>query len=87
MNIVLPTKPIAANTGNARRMLIAAHTKTGKTSNFSELKNSLLLDLEDGSSFVTGTKMNIKALVNEHNNKTGENLSYLDGLILSPLAA
>jgi hypothetical protein len=69
--IVLP-KPneiIKANLINPRVLCAYSEPKTGKTSLFALLKNSLLLDLEDGSGFIDATKIKVESL--EHLNDIG----------------
>lgn len=45
---------------NPRRIFIYANTKVGKTSLLSTLPNNLIIDTEDGSTFVSGIKFNLK---------------------------
>lgn len=58
--ISLPTEVSKPQIVNARRMVIFAQTKTGKTEAVSQLPNSLLIDGENGSGYVSGMKINIK---------------------------
>jgi hypothetical protein len=46
-------------------MIIAAHTKVGKTAALTQLPNSILIDLEDGSEFVEGVKINLVKVAHE----------------------
>jgi hypothetical protein len=62
MPIVLPTSSTAASTTEPRVLVILSHTKTGKTSSVLKLPKSLLIDLEDGSEFFDGTKMNLRKM-------------------------
>lgn len=57
--IVLPTKPIVPLHNNPRKAVFFSHTKVGKTSAVAALPNSLIIDLEDGSEFVTAVKINV----------------------------
>lgn len=45
---------------NPRRLFIFSHTKVGKTSLLASLPNNLIIDTEDGSSFVSGIKFNVQ---------------------------
>ena len=45
---------------NPRRLFIFSHTKVGKTSLLSALPNNLIIDTEDGSTFISGIKFNMK---------------------------
>lgn len=58
---------IASGIVNPRRLFIFSNTKVGKTSLLSTLPNNLIIDTEDGSTFVPGIKFN---LLEEHA-KTG----------------
>lgn len=59
--ITLPREPIKVEVSDPRRLVIASHTKVGKTSLIEGLPNHILIDLEDGSGFVEAAKINIKA--------------------------
>jgi hypothetical protein len=50
---------------NPRELFIFAQTKTGKTSLIEGLENHLLIDTENGSEFVSGTKINLLNLAQE----------------------
>lgn len=56
----LPTKPVKRELKNPRFMLIIAHAKCGKTSNIAQVPNTLLVDLENGSTGTTGMAVNVK---------------------------
>lgn len=58
----LPKKSIPAITHNAQFMIIFSKPKAGKTTALSLLENNLILDLEEGSDFVSGIKVKIKSL-------------------------
>ena len=55
--VVLPTAPIAATVTNPKNLIIYAKPKIGKTSALIQLDNALLIDLEDGSDYVSGFKI------------------------------
>ena len=60
MPLVLPrTSTVAANT-DPRILVMLSNTKSGKTSAVLKLPNSLLIDLEDGSEYYDGTKLNLR---------------------------
>jgi hypothetical protein len=48
-----------AETQNPRRLFLYSHTKVGKTTLLSGLENCLIIDTEDGSSFIDGIKLNV----------------------------
>jgi len=52
--IVLPKEPRKARGKTARHMVIYGKPKCGKTTAISKLKNTLIVDVEDGSEFVDG---------------------------------
>lgn len=55
--IELPKFPIKAEVKNPEFLIVFSKPKTGKTSLFATLKDSLLLDLEKGSKFVDAVKI------------------------------
>jgi hypothetical protein len=60
MALILPrTSTVAANT-DPRILVLLSNTKIGKSSNLLKLPNSLLIDLEDGSEYYDGTKLNLR---------------------------
>ncbi len=60
--ITLPTVPIAPTSCNPARVVLYSPPKMGKTTFASQLENNLILDLEDGSNFVTALKVKITSL-------------------------
>lgn len=50
---------------NPKKMLLFSSPKAGKTTAVSGLDNALIIDLEDGSSFITGTIINVLAIAGE----------------------
>lgn len=52
--IVLPTKPRKPTHVNARDMVIYGKPKVGKTTALSQLKNCLIVDIENGAAFIEG---------------------------------
>jgi hypothetical protein len=60
MLIKLPTGSTEATKVDPSLLVILSNTKTGKTSSVLQLPNSLLIDLEDGSDFYKGVKLNLK---------------------------
>lgn len=50
---------------NPKKLLLFSSPKAGKTTAVSGLENSLIIDLEDGSSFITGTIINVLAIAGE----------------------
>lgn len=59
MAIILPRELIPATTGSPRILTLYGPPKIGKTTIVSVLPNALLLDLEDGSDFVTAMKLKL----------------------------
>ena len=59
MDIVLPTKKVEANRVNPKTMVIFGKPKTGKTTILSELDNCLIIDVEEGSDFVSAIKYDV----------------------------
>ena len=55
--IVLPTTPVAATVTKPKNLITYAKPKIGKTSALIQLDNALLIDLEDGSDYVSGLKI------------------------------
>lgn len=65
--MILPTKVEKVKTQNPKRVLLFAHTKCGKTQLLSGLPNNLIIDLEDGSEFVEGLKINVRQIARKEN--------------------
>lgn len=57
--VVLPTQATEATRVNPKRIILFSQPKTGKSEALSRLENNLILDLEDGSGFIGGLKMNV----------------------------
>lgn len=57
MNIVLPVKKVAAETQDPKNLIIYGAPKVGKTTLLAELPNSLLIDLEEGSTYIDAVKI------------------------------
>ena len=62
MSIVLPTKKVAAERQNPKRIVIYSKPKTGKTTAYAGLDNNLILDLENGTDYVEALKIKIGSL-------------------------
>ena len=62
MSIVLPTKKVAAERKNPKRIVIYSKPKTGKTTAYAGLDNNLILDLENGCEYVEALKVKIGSL-------------------------
>ena len=60
--IVLPTKKVAAERKNPKRIVIYSKPKTGKTTAYAGLDNNLILDLENGCEYVEALKVKISNL-------------------------
>lgn len=65
---------------NAKKILLFSSPKAGKTTALSGLPDTLIIDLEDGSSFVTGNIVNVLAIAGERIGvKPKEVLNHPDG--------
>ena len=62
MSIVLPTKKVAADRTNPKRLIIYSKPKTGKTTAYAGLENNLILDLENGADYVEALKLKVGSL-------------------------
>jgi hypothetical protein len=62
MSIVLPTKKVAPQRVNPKRLIIYSKPKTGKTSAFAGLDENLIIDLENGSDYVEALKIQVNSL-------------------------
>lgn len=60
MDIILPKSPILADRVNPKLALFYGPPKVGKTTKVTELKNYLLLDIEDNSGYVDAVKIVVK---------------------------
>jgi hypothetical protein len=60
--IVLPTKKVDAIRVDPKKLVMYAPPKMGKTTVAAELPNSLIIDLENGSDFVSAMKVNANDL-------------------------
>lgn len=60
MAISLPEQIIEASHDNPRRLLIFSQPKVGKTTLLSALPNCLIIDLEKGSDFISGLKIQVE---------------------------
>ena len=57
VEIKLPTKKVASTVKNPRLMILYSPPKTGKTTLLSKLDDCLIIDLEQGSSYVDALKL------------------------------
>lgn len=62
MEFVLPTEPSAPATVNPRFLILFGKPKSGKTEAVSRIENNLLVDIEDGSDFVSGLKIKANSI-------------------------
>jgi len=51
---LLPTQKSQITTNDPKNLIIFSSPKTGKTSALAELENCLIVDMEDGSNYVSG---------------------------------
>lgn len=62
MSIVLPTGKIPAETQDPKYLILFGLPKVGKTTILSTLDNNLILDFEEGSTYVDALKMKVNSL-------------------------
>lgn len=62
VELVLPTKKVAASRKNPKRLIIYSKPKVGKTTALAGLDNCLILDMENGSDFTDALKVKINNL-------------------------
>lgn len=62
MPITLPREPIPATTGDPRILTLYGPPKVGKTTICAALPNALMLDLENGSDYVSAMKLKAQSL-------------------------
>lgn len=58
--MILPLEKLPEDTASPSKLIIFSKPKTGKTELVSQLPNNLLIDLEDGSKYVSALKYNVK---------------------------
>ena len=58
----LPTSKVKIDRVNPKRLVIYSKPKTGKTTSYAGLENNLILDLEDGSDYVSALKIKVTSL-------------------------
>ena len=68
--ITLPTGIVGAVTKSPKNLVIFSKPKVGKTTLLSQLKDSLLIDLEDGSDYVAAVKIKITTIQDLFNLET-----------------
>jgi hypothetical protein len=71
--ISLPTGMVSAVTKSPKNLVIFSKPKVGKTTLLSQLPNSLLIDLEDGSDYVSAVKIKITTIQDLFNLETAIN--------------
>ena len=62
MAITLPTSKIPAETQDPRYLILFGLPKAGKTTILSTLENNLILDTENGSTYVDALKVKVNSL-------------------------
>lgn len=55
--MILPDEIVVATSTNPKRLFIFSNPKVGKTTLMAQLPNALLIDLEEGSDFVSARKV------------------------------
>ena len=82
MGIVLPTKPIPAETGNPEFLILYAWPKVGKTSALAQLEDNLIIDLEGGTKYMNALAVQARSIedlgkiaqsIREKNKEVGKN--------------
>lgn len=61
-NIVLPTAPLGAQTQNPKNLIIFSKPKVGKTELLAGLEGCLIIDLENGTDYVTAMKIKASSI-------------------------
>lgn len=61
-DLILPTELVAPTTVNPRKLLLYSKPKAGKTTVVAGLKNSLLVDFEHGSDYISALKVDGSSL-------------------------
>lgn len=62
MSVVLPTAKVPAETQDPKNLIIFGLPKVGKTTILSTLENNLILDFENGSTYVDALKVKVSSL-------------------------
>ena len=62
MSIVLPTAKVPAETQDKKNLILFGLPKVGKTTILSTLENNLILDFENGSTYVDALKVKVSSL-------------------------
>lgn len=62
MPIVLPTVKVPAETQDPKNLILFGLPKVGKTTILSTLENNLILDFENGSTYVDALKVKVSSL-------------------------
>ena len=66
MILELPSKPIKPEQVNPKRLILFGNPKSGKSESLSRLENNLILDLESGSGFITGLKIDVLKIASDN---------------------
>jgi len=67
--MTLPFIPSKGEIKNPSKLVLFSQTKVGKTTALSMLPNNLIIDLEDGSDFVGGLRINVRKEAAKENKK------------------
>jgi len=67
MKLPKPNQVVEVKNKNPDKLFIFSHPKVGKTSLVAGLPNHLLIDVEGGSKFVSGTKINVTEMAEKEN--------------------
>lgn len=62
MSIILPTAKVPAETQDPKNLILFGLPKVGKTTILSTLENNLILDFENGSTYVDALKVKVSSL-------------------------
>ena len=63
MSIVLPTAKVPAETQDPKNLILFGLPKVGKTTILSTLENNLILDFENGSTYVDALKVKVSSVL------------------------
>lgn len=80
--VTLPTAPIEATLKSPKNLIIFSKPKAGKTSLMAGLEGALIIDMEDGSDYVTAMKIKVKSVqelkeIGEEIKKQGSPYKYI----------
>jgi hypothetical protein len=76
--MILPKTIVKSSRVNPKKVIIFSKPKVGKSSSLAQLENNLIVDLEGGTDFIDGLKINVPKAAEEQSIATGQSVSKLD---------